>query len=91
MWKPSKSGLCSEATTSPIQFGKDTTSGCLLRFGVDQFANCSSLVELVQQNQDQLVKAIRIAKRGNPSVRVAADWLDIIRFVSIFSYSKTRT
>eukprot|EP00794_Sanderia_malayensis_P014026 gene14026-15485_t len=78
LWKPTKTSLCSDAQTTPITFGKDASSGCLLRFGMDQFSNCTSLIEMVKQQQNNLIKAIKVAKRGNPSGDIASDWLDVV-------------
>ena len=81
LWKPSITGMCAESTKTPVEFGRNYLSGCLLRFGVDRFANCSALIELVKQNQDQLARAVKISKRGNPSASVSTDWIDVVRFV----------
>ena len=65
---------------TPISFGRNSLSGCIVRIGLDRFSNCSELSSLIKASQDKLVTASHIAKIGNPSVFDPEDWLNIMRY-----------
>ncbi|XP_065054238.1 uncharacterized protein LOC135683037 [Rhopilema esculentum] len=93
IWKSKNDGLCADASTVPLQFGKNSVSGCIVRVGLDRFENCTSLRLLVERHQDLLVRGLKVAKRGNPVANNSDDWLDILRIEPLISQSpnKSRT
>ena len=79
IWKSKNDGLCADASTIPLQFGKNSVSGCIIRVGLNWFENCTTLRALVKRHQDLLVRGLKVAKRGNPVANNSDDWLDILR------------
>ena len=88
LWHPKGIALCTSSNVIPVPFGRTSFSGCSILIGLDRFSNCSELSSLVKENQAKLVKAVQVAKRGNPVVNDGNDWLDIITYVTINSFRK---
>ncbi|XP_036597678.1 tectonic-2 [Trichosurus vulpecula] len=78
LWRPVGRGLCTGTETTPVLFGEDAVSGCLLELGIDQ--NCTQLRAEVTNRLNSLVQATHVAKKGNSDYHNLHDgWLEIIR------------
>ncbi|XP_006865539.1 PREDICTED: tectonic-2 [Chrysochloris asiatica] len=78
LWRTAGRGLCTSATLTPILFGKNALSGCLLEVGINE--NCTQLRETVVERLDSLVQATHVAMRGNSDYSDLSDgWLEVIR------------
>uniref|UniRef100_A0A670JZ06 Tectonic family member 2 n=1 Tax=Podarcis muralis TaxID=64176 RepID=A0A670JZ06_PODMU len=69
-------GLCASAGLTPILFGLNSISGCILE--VDLKDNCNQLRENVTKRLNSLVQATHVGKRGNSSTSAPDDWVEII-------------
>uniref|UniRef100_A0A670JS93 Tectonic family member 2 n=1 Tax=Podarcis muralis TaxID=64176 RepID=A0A670JS93_PODMU len=76
LWKPDGKGLCASAGLTPILFGLNSISGCILE--VDLKDNCNQLRENVTKRLNSLVQATHVGKRGNSSTSAPDDWVEII-------------
>nr|XP_020825918.1 tectonic-2 isoform X1 [Phascolarctos cinereus] len=77
LWRPVGRGLCTGAETTPVLFGEDAVSGCLLELGIEE--NCTQLRAEVTSRLNSLVQATHVAKRGNSDYQNRLDgWLEII-------------
>lgn len=79
LWSPGPNSLCADSALTPVLYGEDAFSGCLLRLSLDDMRNCSSLRELVLTNQNRLIQATDIGRRGNAKLNSSNDWLPVIR------------
>ncbi|KAM4827229.1 tectonic-2 isoform 2-T2 [Thomomys bottae] len=78
LWRSAGQGLCTSAALTPILFGEDVLSGCLLEVSMQE--NCTQLREDVLERLDSLIQATHVAARGNSDYSDLSDgWLDIIR------------
>ncbi|XP_060105805.1 tectonic-2 [Heteronotia binoei] len=77
LWKPDGRGLCASADLTPVLFGLNAVSGCILE--VDLKENCSQLRENVADRLNSLVPANLVGKRGNSNSSIPDDWVEIIR------------
>ena len=69
--------LCLETTIIDVPFGEDLVSGCLLRLGLTELQNCTSLRDTLLEELAKLVPANVVGKRGNANVTVAEDWAPV--------------
>ncbi|XP_053224618.1 tectonic-2 isoform X2 [Podarcis raffonei] len=76
LWKPDGKGLCASAGLTPILFGLNSISGCILE--VDLKDSCNQLRENVTKRLNSLVQATHVGKRGNSSTSAPDDWVEII-------------
>ncbi|XP_072908119.1 tectonic-2 isoform X1 [Hemitrygon akajei] len=79
IWRPVGNGLCSSAKTTLLLFGEDSTSGCLLRLGIDDFENCTALRFTVYENLLNLVPADYVAQRGNSNFTDLSEWVPLFK------------
>ncbi|KFV96155.1 Tectonic-2, partial [Eurypyga helias] len=77
IWQPAGRGLCTLATYTPVLFGVDSFSGCVLEVGVNE--DCSLLRGNVTEKLDSLIRATHVGKRANSSYSELNDWVEIIR------------
>ncbi|XP_058889064.1 tectonic-2-like isoform X3 [Acipenser ruthenus] len=77
VWQPVGNGLCVTAKTTPVLFGVDFASGCILRLSLKGLSNCSQTRETVQKGLSSLVSATIVAKRGNPVSTDLNEWVSI--------------
>ncbi|XP_064531221.1 tectonic-2 [Pseudopipra pipra] len=77
IWQPAGRGLCASATYTPVLFGVDSYSGCILEVGINE--DCSLLRGNVTEKLNSLIQATRIGKRDNSSYSDPDDWVEIIR------------
>uniref|UniRef100_A0A8C0B4Q1 Tectonic family member 2 n=1 Tax=Buteo japonicus TaxID=224669 RepID=A0A8C0B4Q1_9AVES len=70
-------GLCMSATYTPVLFGLDLFSGCILEVGINE--DCSLLRGNVTEKLNSLIRATHIGKRDNSSYSDLNDWVEIIR------------
>ncbi|NXS06606.1 TECT2 protein, partial [Neodrepanis coruscans] len=77
IWQPAGRGLCASATYTPVLFGVNSYSGCLLEVGINE--DCSLLRENVTEKLSSLIQATHIGKRDNSSYSDLDDWVEIIR------------
>ncbi|KAM8961886.1 tectonic-2 [Pelodytes ibericus] len=75
LWKPVGDGSCSSATRTPVLYGQDSYSGCLLQVTNE---DCTQLRESVTGLLKSLVPANYIAMRGNSSSNDLSEWVTII-------------
>ncbi|XP_007905978.2 tectonic-2 isoform X2 [Callorhinchus milii] len=87
-WKPAGNGLCASALTSPILFGQDSISGCVLRLNLGTFSNCSILWNLVFENLLSLTPATHIARRGNSNYSDLSEWVELFRVLPLQTAEK---
>ena len=79
LWSPGPNSLCADSALTPVLYGQDTFSGCMLRLSIDDMRNCTFLRELILTNQNRLIQAADIGRRGNAFLNNSADWLPVIR------------
>lgn len=79
LWSPGPDRLCAKSTVTPVLYGEDAFSGCLLRLSFEDMRNCSFLREIVLTNQNRLIQATHVGSRGNADLGVPGDWLPVIR------------
>lgn len=79
LWSPGPNSLCADSALTPVLYGQDTFSGCMLRLSIDDMRNCTLLRELILTNQNRLTQAADIGRRGNATLNNSADWLPVIR------------
>ncbi|NXG58312.1 TECT2 protein, partial [Hemiprocne comata] len=77
IWQPAGRGLCTSATYTPVLFGLDSLSGCILEVGIDE--DCSLLRGNVTEKLNSLIQSTHIGKRDNSSDSDLNDWVEIIR------------
>ncbi|XP_068268768.1 tectonic-2 isoform X2 [Nyctibius grandis] len=77
IWQPAGRGLCVSATYTPVLFGLDSLSGCILEVGINE--DCSLLRGNVTEKLNSLIQATHIGKRDNSSYSDLNDWVEIIR------------
>ncbi|NXM67519.1 TECT2 protein, partial [Serilophus lunatus] len=77
IWQPAGRGLCASAAHTPVLFGVDSYSGCILEVGINE--DCSLLRGNVTEKLNSLIQATHIGKRGNSSYSDPNDWVEIIR------------
>ncbi|XP_074966849.1 V-type proton ATPase 116 kDa subunit a 2-like [Phalacrocorax aristotelis] len=77
IWQPAGRGLCTSATYTPVLFGLDSLSGCILEVGINE--DCSLLRGNVTEKLNSLIQATHIGKRDNSSYSDLNDWVEIIR------------
>ena len=79
LWSPSSDGLCAGSTLTPVHYGEDAFSGCLVRLSFDDISNCSLLRETILTHQASLIQATHVGRSGNADLDVPDDWLPVIR------------
>ncbi|POI34674.1 hypothetical protein CIB84_001577, partial [Bambusicola thoracicus] len=77
IWQPAGRGLCTSATHTPVVFGVDSFSGCVLEVDVNE--NCSLLRGNVTEKLNSLIQATHVGKRRNSNASDLNDWVEIIR------------
>ncbi|XP_015733299.1 tectonic-2 [Coturnix japonica] len=77
IWQPADRSLCTSATHTPVLFGVDSFSGCLLEVDVNE--DCSHLRENVIEKLNSLIQATHVGKRRNSNDSNPKDWVQIIR------------
>ncbi|KAL8180176.1 UNVERIFIED_CONTAM: hypothetical protein K2H54_009419 [Gekko kuhli] len=87
LWKPDGGGLCMSENVTPILFGWNAISGCLLE--VDLKENCSQLRENVTGTLNSLVRGNLVGRRGNSNSSIPDDWVEIIRLDTFDPSSNT--
>uniref|UniRef100_A0A8C3XVT8 Tectonic family member 2 n=1 Tax=Chelydra serpentina TaxID=8475 RepID=A0A8C3XVT8_CHESE len=71
------SGLCTSATFTPVLFGLNSLSGCILEVNINE--DCGQLREDVTDRLNSLIQATHVGKRGNSSYNDLNDLVEIIR------------
>ncbi|NWI95263.1 TECT2 protein, partial [Pitta sordida] len=89
IWQPAGRGLCASATYTPVLFGVDSSSGCLLEVGVNE--DCSLLRGNVTEKLNSLIQATHLGKRDNSSYSDVNDWVEIIRLDPVNSDTNRST
>ncbi|KAG7244082.1 hypothetical protein INR49_006244 [Caranx melampygus] len=74
---PVSGGLCSSNEKTPVLFGENSTSGCLLSLSRENLTQCNLLRETVASLQAALTTATYVSKRGNPDSLIVTDWVNI--------------
>ncbi|XP_042297568.1 tectonic-2 isoform X2 [Sceloporus undulatus] len=77
LWKPDGRSLCTATSLTPLLFGFNSVSGCLVEIDVGD--SCTQLREKVVERFSSLVQANYVGKRGNSNASVPDDWVEIIR------------
>uniref|UniRef100_A0A8C8SFA6 Tectonic family member 2 n=1 Tax=Pelusios castaneus TaxID=367368 RepID=A0A8C8SFA6_9SAUR len=77
LWQPVGRGLCTSATFTPVLFGLNSLSGCILEVDINE--DCSQLREDVTARLNSLIQATHVGKRGNSSYGDLNDLVEIIR------------
>ncbi|XP_072206757.1 tectonic-2 isoform X2 [Excalfactoria chinensis] len=77
IWQPADRGLCMSATHTPVLFGVDSFSGCLLEVNINE--DCSLLRGRVTEKLNSLIQATHVGKRRNSNDSNLNDWVQIIR------------
>ncbi|XP_026715666.1 tectonic-2 [Athene cunicularia] len=77
IWQPAGRGMCTSATYTPVLFGVDSLSGCILEVGINE--DCSLLRGNVTEKLNSLIQATHVGKRHNSSYSDLNDWVEIIR------------
>uniref|UniRef100_A0A8D0KZ59 Tectonic-1-3 domain-containing protein n=1 Tax=Strix occidentalis caurina TaxID=311401 RepID=A0A8D0KZ59_STROC len=77
IWQPADRGICTSATYTPVLFGVDSLSGCILEVGINE--DCSLLRGNVTEKLNSLIQATHVGKRDNSSYSDLNDWVEIIR------------
>ncbi|NXA49740.1 TECT2 protein, partial [Nothocercus julius] len=77
LWQPALGGLCMSAAYTPVLFGLESLSGCMLEVGVNE--DCNLLRGNVTDKLSSLIQATHIGKRSNSSYSNVNDWVEIIR------------
>ncbi|XP_069727335.1 tectonic-2 [Phaenicophaeus curvirostris] len=77
IWQPAGRGLCTSATSTPVLFGLDSVSGCILEVGMNE--DCSLLRGSVTETLNSLIQATHVGKRHNSNYSDLNDWVEIIR------------
>ncbi|XP_069817032.1 tectonic-2 isoform X2 [Dendropsophus ebraccatus] len=76
VWKPVLDSSCSSVTQTPVLFGENSFSGCLLKV-VNE--NCTQLREnALVWLQNSLFPVSHISMRGNSNVSDPSEWVSII-------------
>ncbi|XP_053135825.1 tectonic-2 isoform X2 [Hemicordylus capensis] len=83
LWKPDGTGLCTSASLTPLAFGFNMVSGCILE--VDLQEDCGQLRENVTERLNSLVQASYVGKTGNANSSVPDDWVEVIRLDALDS------
>ncbi|NXX86545.1 TECT2 protein, partial [Urocolius indicus] len=89
IWQPVGRGLCTSATRTPVLFGLDSHSGCILEVGINE--DCSHLRGNVTEKLNSLLQATHVGKRDNSSHSDQNDWLEIIRLDPLGSDTNVST
>ncbi|XP_050174705.1 tectonic-2 [Myiozetetes cayanensis] len=89
IWQPAGRGLCSSATYTPVLFGVDSYSGCILEVGMNE--DCSLLRGNVAEKLNSLIQATHVGKRDNSSYSDPEDWVEIIRLDPLNSDANVST
>uniref|UniRef100_A0A8B9UCI5 Tectonic family member 2 n=1 Tax=Anas zonorhyncha TaxID=75864 RepID=A0A8B9UCI5_9AVES len=77
IFQPAGRGLCTSATDTPVLFGLDSYSGCILEVGINE--DCTLLRGNVTERLNSLIQATHVGKRSNSSYSDINDWVEIIR------------
>ncbi|XP_065424604.1 uncharacterized protein LOC101944206 [Chrysemys picta bellii] len=77
LWQPVGNGLCTSATFTPVLFGLNSLSGCVLEVNINE--DCGQLREDVTDRLNSLIQATHVGKRGNSSYSDLNDLVEIIR------------
>ncbi|NXX95085.1 TECT2 protein, partial [Centropus bengalensis] len=77
VWQPAGRGLCTSATSTPVLFGLDSLSGCILEVGINE--DCSLLRGSVTEKLNSLIQATHVGKRDTSDDSDPNDWVEIIR------------
>ncbi|XP_021268275.1 tectonic-2 [Numida meleagris] len=77
IWQPAGRGLCTSATHTPVLFGVDSFSGCVLEVDINE--DCSLLRGNVTEKLNSLIQATHVGKRRNSNYSELSDWVEIIR------------
>ncbi|NWU65687.1 TECT2 protein, partial [Pterocles burchelli] len=77
IWQTAGRGLCTSATSTPVLFGLDSLSGCILEVGINE--DCSFLRANVIEKLNSLIQATHVGRRDNSSYSDLNDWVEIIR------------
>uniref|UniRef100_A0A8C5SDZ3 Tectonic family member 2 n=1 Tax=Laticauda laticaudata TaxID=8630 RepID=A0A8C5SDZ3_LATLA len=77
LWKPVGENLCSSANLTPLLFGFNSISGCIMEVSLAD--NCTQLREDVAAQLNSLVQVSHIGKRGNACRNISDDWVEVLR------------
>ncbi|XP_071671913.1 tectonic-2 isoform X4 [Patagioenas fasciata] len=77
IWQPVGRGLCTSAAYTPVLFGLDSLSGCVLEVAINE--DCSFLRGNVTEKLNSLIQATHVGKRDNSNYSDLNDWVEIIR------------
>ncbi|XP_060927492.1 tectonic-2 isoform X2 [Limanda limanda] len=77
LWKSVGDGLCFNMEKTPVLFGENSTSGCLLPVSRHNLTQCDLLRETVASLQADLTTATYVARTGNPDPLTGTDWINI--------------
>ncbi|NWH56074.1 TECT2 protein, partial [Geococcyx californianus] len=77
IWQPAGRSLCTTATSTPVLFGVDSLSGCILEVDINE--DCSLLRGSVTETLNSLIQATHVGKRDNSNYSDLNDWVEIIR------------
>ncbi|NWU97708.1 TECT2 protein, partial [Upupa epops] len=89
IWQPAGRGLCTSATYTPVLFGIDSFSGCVLEVGINE--DCSLLRGNVTEKLNSLIQATHVGRRNNSSYSDPNDWVEVIRLDPLNSDNRVST
>ena len=74
-----ESSLCRKASASPIEFGHNLMTGCLITLSKSDFADCDALSENLMMIYNSLINSDNsLAKGGNPNITDINDFVSFI-------------
>ena len=79
LWNPSVSGFCEGASRSPINFGIDSQTSCMLRLGLPNLLDCENLRKSILYQQDNLMLSNCISRGGDPNRTDLEAWISVFR------------
>ncbi|XP_032085940.1 tectonic-2 isoform X1 [Thamnophis elegans] len=77
LWKPVGENLCSSGNLTPLLFGFNSISGCIMEVSLAD--TCTQLRGDVAARLNSLVQVSHVGKRGNARKNVSDDWVEVLR------------
>ncbi|XP_065106969.1 tectonic-2 [Paramisgurnus dabryanus] len=77
LWQPGGDGLCSSADLRPVEFGINSTSGCLIPVSLLNLTQCSRLRETMHAVLGGLVTSTLVSRTGKPDFTNITNWINI--------------
>ncbi|XP_076845942.1 tectonic-2 isoform X2 [Brachyhypopomus gauderio] len=74
LWRAVGDGWCSSAGLTPVLYGWNSTSGCLLPVSLRNLTECRQLRETVRATLAALVPATLVSRTGKPDISTLANW-----------------